>query len=254
MYKAVVILFFLPSVLSGQKLIHVVVALCDNKCQGIVPVPEKIGDGENQNANLYWGCGYGVRNFFDKKTAEWTLVSKEANPRADVLERCIFEHTSTGSILVADAYRGCAIERAMNDFFLSCSGKMEEEIDCAFSKGKKTINLENSDLVSWVGHDGLMDFSIDNYPKAVEDTGKQAIMLACISSEYFTEGIQAAKVHPLLWTRGLMAPEAYTLEAAVTAFVNNKGSAEIEKAAEVAYQKYQGVSQKGANWLFKTGW
>ena len=54
------------------KTIHVFVALCDNKFQGIVPVPGKIGNGEDADNNLYWGCGYGIRTFF-KKSAEWTL-------------------------------------------------------------------------------------------------------------------------------------------------------------------------------------
>ena len=40
------------------KTIHVFVALCDNKYQGIVPVPESIGNGQNARTNLYWGAAY----------------------------------------------------------------------------------------------------------------------------------------------------------------------------------------------------
>lgn len=34
--------------------IHVFVALCDNVNQGIVHVPEKIGNGQDPKSNLYW--------------------------------------------------------------------------------------------------------------------------------------------------------------------------------------------------------
>src|SRR5262245_46059051 len=50
--------------------IHIFVALCDNKYQGIVPVPAAIGNGQDPDNNLYWGCGFGIRTYF-KKSSEW---------------------------------------------------------------------------------------------------------------------------------------------------------------------------------------
>ncbi len=41
---------------SSIKVIHVFVALCDNKYQGIVSVPASIGNGQDPKTNLYWGC------------------------------------------------------------------------------------------------------------------------------------------------------------------------------------------------------
>ncbi|MGC6431949.1 MAG: hypothetical protein ACON5F_12965 [Jejuia sp.] len=38
------------------KTIHVYVALCDNINQGIVPVPAKLGNGQDPKNNLYWGA------------------------------------------------------------------------------------------------------------------------------------------------------------------------------------------------------
>jgi hypothetical protein len=68
------------------KLIHVVVAFCDNKFQGIVPVSEKIGNGDDPANNLYWGAAYGVKTFF-LKSRDWTLVAKTANLKPGILER-----------------------------------------------------------------------------------------------------------------------------------------------------------------------
>ena len=39
--------------IEGEKIIHVFVALCDNKYQGIVPVPKAIGNGQYPANNLY---------------------------------------------------------------------------------------------------------------------------------------------------------------------------------------------------------
>lgn len=58
---------------SSIRSIHVFVALCDNKYQGIIPVPAKLGNGQELNNNLYWGSGYGMRTYF-KKSKEWKLI------------------------------------------------------------------------------------------------------------------------------------------------------------------------------------
>jgi hypothetical protein len=41
------------------------------------------------------------------------------------------------------------------------------------------------------------------------------MILACISKHYFYEPLLKSGASPLLWTIGLMAPEAYTLENAI---------------------------------------
>ena len=40
---------------NSAKVIHVLVALCDNENQGIVPVPAFLGNGEDTQRNLYCG-------------------------------------------------------------------------------------------------------------------------------------------------------------------------------------------------------
>ncbi|MBL7941399.1 MAG: hypothetical protein JNM00_01450, partial [Flavobacteriales bacterium] len=127
MRYAVFLFLLLYAVSAEAKVIHAFVALCDNKNQGIVPVPEKIGNGQDPNGNLYWGCGYGLRTFL-KKDLDWTLISTEKNPAPQILERCIFEHKQTGAVLVAEAYDGAAIKQCITDFFLACSGTLERTI------------------------------------------------------------------------------------------------------------------------------
>lgn len=88
-----------PASLSGRydtatRTIHVMVALCDNRYQGIVPVPAKIGNGQDPAGNLYWGCAYGVRTFF-RKSKSWILVGSRKG-RGPVLERLVFRHKASG--------------------------------------------------------------------------------------------------------------------------------------------------------------
>src|ERR1700751_6185185 len=55
----------LPASVSAQvRVVHVYVALADNRHQGIVPVPAKLGNGEDPARNLYWGAAYGLKTFF----------------------------------------------------------------------------------------------------------------------------------------------------------------------------------------------
>ena len=39
----------------GLRTVQVFVALADNQSQGIIPVPAKLGNGEDPEHNLYWG-------------------------------------------------------------------------------------------------------------------------------------------------------------------------------------------------------
>jgi len=96
MNKLLLLLIFISNIVFPQsnseiKTIHVFVALCDNVNQGIVPVPQKLGNGQDAKNNLYWGALYGVKTFF-KNDKDWMLVSSETNLKTDVLERVLFKH------------------------------------------------------------------------------------------------------------------------------------------------------------------
>src|SRR5262245_29760556 len=101
-----------PAKRNSGKLIHVLVALCDNEFQGIVPVPARIGNGDDPGNNLYWGARFGVKTFF-KRAGDWKLIAESRNPRAPILERLVFKHQTKDIYLIADAYRGREIKRCV---------------------------------------------------------------------------------------------------------------------------------------------
>ena len=248
-YSLLTILLFLSFHLFAQnnpRTIHVYVALCDNENQGIVPVPKSIGNGQNQNSNLYWGAAFGLRTFF-KKSSQWKLVRQTNEMETPVLERLVFKHVSEPVWLVADAYDGAFMKQTLNEYLASLSGQSYDEIEVDSTK----IPIEGgAELVAFIGHNGLMDVRLDSFPKAADTTSRDAIILACVSRDYFAEPLKKANACSLVLTSGLMAPEAYTLEAALNAWVRNEDHAAIRLKTAAAYHKYQKCGMKGARWLF----
>ena len=235
---------------SSVKAIHVFVALCDNKYQGIVPVPASIGNGQDPKTNLYWGCSNGVKSYF-KRSDEWKLISSQGKTSPIILERLLFRHKTKNIYLLADAYDGQFIKQTTIDFLDASAGKKEIEI----KDGEKKIYFGGaSDLLAYIGHDGLMDFSLEQKFETTNSKKREAIILACYSKNYFSPHLKSTGAMPLLWTSGLMCPEAYTLHDAIHGWINNSSSALIRTAAAQAYSKYQKCSMKAAQNLLVQGW
>ena len=232
------------------RVIHVLVALCDNVNQGIVPVPKFLGDGEDTVRNLYWGAAYGVRTYFSK-SANWQKLAEIPNPKENVLQRLVFKHKTQNVYLVADAYRGIKMKETVADFLAAVSGERRETLEAG---GQKLQVLGSADMVAFVGHNGLMDFKLAAMPKKHDDAKRDAVILACASRSYFTAPLKAAGANPLLWTSNLMAPEAYILHDAVEGWVRNETGRQVQVRAAAAYAKYQKISQRAAEGLLVTGW
>src|SRR5438552_6823797 len=234
--------------------VHVFVALADNANQGIVPVPAKLGNGEDPAHNLYWGSAFGVKAFF-ARSADWKLISSSQEPKYEVLERCVFKHRIENVYLIADAYRGREIRTAILDFLDSAAGLAREQIN--IEAGKQQVKLEvrgASQLVAYIGHDGLMDWSLPRVPRQKDNSRRQAIVLACASKSYFAAALRASGAYPLLWTTNLMAPEAYALKSALDGWILGESNENIRDRAAAAYDKYQKCGFKAARNLMATGW
>ena len=231
---------------DAVKSIHVFVALCDNQSQGIVPVPKQLGNGNDPRNNLYWGAMYGTKTFM-KKSKDWTLRATVRNPSDKILERIIFQHKTKRAYLVADAYRGNQIKTAVKDF-----------LDAAAGNNPKVLKLEKveigigggSDLVGYVGHNGLMDFRLDLPKQKKPGKGKNTIVLACKSKPYFKPYFEKLGCRSVLLTTGFMAPEAYSLEAALAGWLAGEDAGRIRNRAAAAYNKFQKCGLNGARRLF----
>jgi hypothetical protein len=240
-----------PSVVS-EKTIHVLVALCDNLHQGIVPVPGRIGNGDDPQNNLYWGARFGVKTFFSK-AADWVFVASFADPKPWILERCVFRVRGKDVYMVADAYRGSEIRRCIADFLSYASTDEPETVALGSQSDVSAINAGGTaSLIAFVGHNGLMDFSIPQ-PHRGGDRRKDAMVLCCASKPYFKSLLGQSNADPLLWTTGLMAPESYVLKAALDGWVLGEDGERIRLRAADAYNKYQRCGLQAARRLFATG-
>ena len=219
-----------------RKAIHVIVALADNEHQGIVPVPGSLGNGDKPRHNLYWGAMYGIRTYFTQSPHWKKLECGPLEPTKSILERCRFEHKRTGAVLTADVADGRTIREATRDFLVESDGRTD------------------ASLVAYIGHDGLMDFRAPYAPKKATSKKVDTVILACASKAYFAPVLRQSHASPLLWTTDLMAPEAYSLEAALEVYLAEGSGADMREAAARAYAKYQKISVKSARRLFVTGY
>ena len=233
---------------AGTQVIHVVVALCDNVNQGIVPVPARIGNGRDPANNLYWGAAHGVKHFFGKQP-EWKLVLQQQNPTPEILERLVFKHKTRDAYLVADAWAGEEIKAATVAFFNYTAGR--EGFQVQPTEGAPVPAGGNADLVVYIGHNGLMDFTLDDTPTVQNaGTSRKAAVFACKSKSYYSEALQKAGAEPLVMTTNFMCPEAYTTHALIAGYLaGDKPQALRERVAE-AYNKYQKCGLGGARRLF----
>ena len=251
MRKCIYILFLLFITVTAPaqdtiRTIHVIVALCDNESQGIVPVPKSLGNGDDPRNNLYWGALYGTKSFI-KRSSDWTLLETKKNINEIILERVLFRHTSANVYLVADAYRGKNIKNAVVYFLNAAIGNNARIVE--YDNVKIPIG-GNANMVVYIGHNGLMDFDVDPIQKTRERRANDSIVLACKSKPYFAPFLSKIGSRSVLLTTGFMAPEAYTLEAALAGWIAGENGGQIKERAARAYHKYQKCGLKGARRLF----
>jgi hypothetical protein len=215
-----------------------VVALCDNEHQGIVRVPKALGDGANPRTNLYWGAAFGVKTFLSTARG-WRRQESPMPPPDGVLERISLKGTvprgggDAAVSLVADAWDGRRMKDALAWFLEAAAGRRGD-----------------AHVVVFVGHNGLMDFEAPPVGDGAAEPARAAMVLACASRPYFADRLARSRAHPLLLTSGLMAPEAYTLDAALRAWFSTGDGAQVHDAAARAYDKYQRCGLRAAQRLF----
>jgi hypothetical protein len=247
---------------AGRPLVaHVVVALCDNEHQGIVPVPAALGNGDQPATNLYWGALYGLRTHLTRKEG-WKLIAEWKDPEEGILERIILtkriprRSVSTRIFLIADAWQGSEIRGAVTRFLEMAAGKSTGSVDVSVEgKDMRLKSGGSAHVIGYVGHNGLMDFSLPNSKQSdlAPESVRSAFVLACASKPFFLSRLKTLKAHPLLLTTGLMAPEAYSLAALLDSWFSGVAQEKIHDSVARAYHRYQKCGVKAARRLFWVG-
>jgi hypothetical protein len=216
--------------------LHIIVALVDNASQGIVPVPAKIGNGDDAFNNLYWGAGFGVKTFLSRAEG-WKKLGCEKDISTVILESCKFAYLDL-LVVTAQAWRGKHIDQAM----------------LAFMQAAATPPATNArEMVMFVGHDGLMDAVHAKLPEGFarhSSHAKQAAVLACQSDRFFRSHLEAAGAQPSVTTYSLMAPEGYVVEGIARSFADGGDALAQRRAAGLAYAKYQRITPRAGLGVF----
>ncbi len=236
------------------KLVHVFVALCDNRHQGIAPVPAHLGNGQDPVGNLYWGAAYGVRTFL-ARSDRWEELPLAGEPRRpEILARALFRSRGHGPAVrvLAEAYDGAKMETALADFLSAAAGRLSAEVRASGLAAEKPLRAGGlADLVCFVGHNGLMDLRLAEVPGPGAGARPEgAVVLACKSRSYFSGPLGKAGCPLVLATAGFMAPEAYTLDAAVRGWAAGESPERIRDRAAEAYARYQKCGRTAAVGLF----
>jgi len=233
--------------------VHVLVPLCDNIHQGIVPTTKSLGDGFNLKSNLYWATSKGIKRYF-KERSDWKMLKSEIfSPDSVVLERVVYQKifaTGTKVTLIADAYRGDKIENCLTDFFNALAGKLT---DTVFVSQDTILTHSKADLVAYNGHNGLMDVWVDDIYNA-DGIQKDAVVIACSSTYSFTEKLNYVQAYPLVTTTNSLYPGAFILEAIINNWATQQSELTIQKGAGDAYNRVKKCGLKSARNLFTTGW
>lgn len=233
--------------------VHVLVPLCDNKNQGIVPTTKSLGDGFSLRTNLYWATSHGMKRYF-KELKDWKLLQSSVfDLDTVVLERVTFKKKfSNGAnvIVTMDAYRGDKIEDCLKDFFSSLAGELK---DTLILEQDTVLLHSNADLMVYNGHNGLMDVWVDTTVN-IDGNERDAVVIACSSMYDFNARLNYLKAYPLVMTTNLLYPGAFVVEAVVNNWALQKSNELIRQSAGDAYHKVKRCGINGARNLFSTGW
>jgi hypothetical protein len=226
---ALVVLIGSPLLAQAQRRVRVFVCLADNATQGLVPVPAKIGDGNDAAGNLYWGCDEALPALL-RRSAVWKRISKEVNPTTAIVERLSFDHASRHTKMIVEAWRGSSMNECLIAFELA-------------------IQTGESDLLVFVGHNGLMDFQLP-LVRAAPVKRPDVMVLCCKSLDYFKQRILDQGGRPVLLTTQFMYPGGFLVRDGVAAWLLKPDPAPIRNAAATAYAKNQGISLRSAAGVF----
>jgi hypothetical protein len=225
----------LPPRPEGYRIIHALVCLCDNEHQSIAKVPEKIGRGRDLANNLYWGNAEGLAGVFGKARQEI------------ILERRAYHHAKHKALLVADAYRGESMRECLATYFGYLAGNEAVAVEA----GERRFPAGGTaDFVAFIGHNGLMDFTLDVPSRESAATPKATAAFCCRSLAYFNPLLTELRAKPYCLTKQNMYPGAFLLRDVLEAWLSGETPQGATARAAVAYAANQKISLKAASGVF----
>lgn len=214
---------------AAPKKVAVFIALCDNATQGIVPVPAKIGNGDDPATNLFWGCGDGLPSVL-KASKGWKFVRDDVPTDSKILKRSIFTDRESLTEIAVEGWRGSEIRACLQAF------------ESALVSGEHALCI-------LIGHNVLMDGKI---PESGKKASKpvDAMVLCCKSESYFKNRLEKLGARPVLLTTQLMYPGGFLVRDTIPLWARGGSPRELRAAAGTSYARNQKISTKAATGVF----
>lgn len=234
---------------AGRPLVvQVHVPLCDNRI--IACGNPHLGDGDDPDANLYWGTTEGTLGWFGRRGGGWRQVfhgDGAAIDAPDVLDVRVWQRTMTTPAawrqrgapahfaldVVAFAWRGTQIDAALARFAQDLSGGPGRAL--ALPDGTQLATGGAAQIVAYVGHNRFMDLDHFAWPTPADAQVRGAIAIACHTAVYLQDTAAGAARVPLLFTRDYLLASSAALEGAVLALARGGGYAAIRRGGAQGY-------------------
>src|SRR4051794_38084818 len=125
MRSLLLLLLLVSPCAATERVVHIFVALADNASQGIERVPAKIGNGDDPEPNLYWGCDDGVKAVFSHSKVWKRVAAGDPDGEGPILQRLVLYNAAADAWLVADGYRGKEIKQCLTDYLSALAGTLK---------------------------------------------------------------------------------------------------------------------------------
>lgn len=234
---------------AGSNMVaHVTVVLCTNRNKVTA-----ICNEDNAKDNLYWGARWGVKTYF-RKSKDWTTLPAPAAENPNIVDRALFVKkdpigaSNATLYILADVWRGGDARKATEHFLLMSSGENIEK----FKVDDQTLYAGGeAHVTAYLGHNTLKKWSPDLKLRK-NPMPSSAIVLGRHTTS-FTPFIDQAGAFPLLTTKGVVTPEAYTLESAIIAWLTTTDPNKTLEQAAQTFADYQKANLSWTKSLFIAG-
>ncbi len=231
--------------------------------------PENANDqfrkADQPDTNLVWGALYGVDTHFPN-AAKWKrILTDRGNVNSHILRRSVFKKTSRPT----EHWAARGITQPFDVYVLALAWHGDRTLDAmqapvrdALCHIERTINADgrslqfggDSVILGYAGENILLDEYVD--PIAAAHPCKlneiRGIFYLCSRSAVVLHmPLIDAGFHSILFTRGNLPPEAYTINGIMDALLIGDLDRGFTDSAAAQYQRYQkGVDMEKARALF----
>jgi len=209
-----------------------------------------ITDGNDPKHNLYWGAGYGMYHGF-KNVFRWKLVGEEKDKVA-VFKKVYSPNPFWQGMgvkkpfevyVVLNLYKSDVITDGYRDFAKNLFGNRPQRV--TLKDGKIIEAGSQSRIVGYIGHmTGRGKNAIKtvrNSQSIAQGEPKGVFMTSCLSAPVFSHEVLGENTYGLLFTTGLLAPEAYIQNALFDAIARGLKGDKIIHSVASAYANYHDI-------------